>query len=371
MTCSSIDATHDARQADLEPEIVGESPELARVLRQVDQVAETDSTVLIQGETGTGKELVACALHQRSRRARRAFIKVNCAALPAQLIESEFFGHEKGAFTGAITRKIGRFELADGATLFLDEIGELPLELQAKLLRVLQSGEFERVGSSETRRVDVRIVAATNCDLKKAVEDGRFRDDLFYRLGVFPIVMPPLRERKEDIPLLIAFFVEQFRGRLGKRIDHIQTETFERLKAYAWPGNVRELANVVERAMILTEGRTLMVEALIEHPRDVASAAQDNPSLVALRPLEDVERDHIRTVCESCGWRIRGAGGAAEILGLNASTLRSRMKKLGIVRPHADVGETPVAPEDLLPTFETPGVFRSAPQDSYTRLHTA
>jgi transcriptional regulator with GAF, ATPase, and Fis domain len=333
-------------------EIVGESPELIRVLHQVDQVAPTDSSVLIEGETGTGKELVALAIHQRSRRSKRALIKVNCAALPAQIIESELFGHERGAFTGAIARKIGRFELADGATLFLDEIGELPLELQAKLLRVLQSGEFERVGSSKTLHADVRIIAATNRNLRQAVEEGRFRDDLYYRLGVFPIEVPPLRERKEDIPLLTVFFLDRLRGRLGKRIDRIDAATFDRLSSYSWPGNIRELANVVERAMIGSPGRTLLLEELPPAPAAQAvqavqerraSHVEPPPLSPPLRPLADVERDHIRLVCERCGWRIRGDGGAAQILGLNPSTLRSRMKKLGIVRPKTTAGALSIA----------------------------
>ena len=238
---------------------------------------------------------------------------------------------------------LGRFELADGATLFLDEIGELPLELQAKLLRVLQSGEFERVGSSKTLHADVRIIAATNRNLRQAVEEGRFRDDLYYRLGVFPIEVPPLRERKEDIPLLTVFFLDRLRGRLGKRIDRIDAATFDRLSSYSWPGNIRELANVVERAMIGSPGRTLLLEELLPAPavqavqERRASHVEPPPLSPQLRPLADVERDHIRFVCERCGWRIRGEGGAAQILGLNPSTLRSRMKKLGIERARTSI----------------------------------
>ncbi len=316
-------------------ELVGESPALQRVLLQVEQVAPTDSTVLILGETGTGKDLIATAIHRRSRRAERPLVRVNCAALPATLIESELFGHEKGAFTGAIARKVGRFEVADGGSIVLDEIGELPLELQAKLLRVLQSGEFERLGSTETRRTDARVIASTNRDLQAMVEAGSFRPDLFYRLGVFPITLPPLRERKEDIALLTAYFVEKLRAKLGCYVTRIPEGALAELMTYDWPGNVRELENIVERSMILSTGSMLVVDGL---PR-TAAAAQTPAGASASggdgRTLAEVERDYILTVCEACGWRINGKGNAAERLGINPNTLRSRMQKLGIVRPAA------------------------------------
>jgi formate hydrogenlyase transcriptional activator len=318
-------------------ELVGESPALKRVLRQVEQVAPTDSTVLVLGETGTGKDLIATAIHKRSRRAERPLIRVNCAALPATLIESELFGHERGAFTGAIARKVGRFEVADGGTLVLDEIGELPLELQAKLLRVLQNGEFERLGSTVTRHSDARVIASTNRDLEAMAREGTFRADLYYRLGVFPIILPPLRERREDIALLTAYFVEKLRTKLGRQVTRIPDQAVSDLTAYEWPGNVRELENIVERSLILSPGSTLLVDRLPDGGRtgtpravatDVAKAA-DN------RTLEQVERDHIVAVCARCGWRINGAGNAADRLGINPNTLRSRMQKLGILRPPA------------------------------------
>ncbi|NNE47806.1 MAG: sigma 54-interacting transcriptional regulator [Rhodothermales bacterium] len=315
-------------------EFVGGSPAMLQVLRKIEQVAPTDSSVLITGETGAGKELVAHAIHAKSHRADRSFIKVNCAALPSQLIESELFGHVKGAFTGAIANQMGRFEVADGGTIFLDEVGELPLELQPKLLRVLQSGEFNPVGSSESRRCDVRVVAATNRDLQSEIGQQRFRDDLFYRISVFPIHVPPLRDRREDIPLLTAFFLQRLRGRIGKRIDQIAPETVDQLAAYAWPGNVRELTNVLERAMITSSGSTLKLDGhstlLPASPIALKDAGEDAS---IGRTLEEVERDYIQSVCDTCGWRIRGTGGAAEVLGLHPSTLRSRMKKLGIRRP--------------------------------------
>jgi transcriptional regulator with GAF, ATPase, and Fis domain len=318
-------------------ELVGESPALKRVLRQVEQVAPTDSTVLVLGETGTGKDLIATAIHKRSRRAERPLIRVNCAALPATLIESELFGHERGAFTGAIARKVGRFEVADGGTLVLDEIGELPLELQAKLLRVLQNGEFERLGSTVTRHSDARVIASTNRDLEAMAREGTFRADLYYRLGVFPIILPPLRERREDIALLTAYFVEKLRTKLGRQVTRISDQAVNELMAYDWPGNVRELENIVERSLILSPGSTLLVDRLPDGGRtgipraaetDVAKAS-DN------RTLEQVERDHIVAICARCGWRISGAGNAAERLGINPNTLRSRMQKLGILRPPA------------------------------------
>ncbi len=309
-------------------EIVGESPALRNVLFQAEQVAPTDTTVLLLGETGTGKELVAKAIHVKSARRNRTLITVNCAALPPTLIESELFGHEKGAFTGALSRKIGRFELADQSTLFLDEIGELPLALQPKLLRVLQEGEFERVGSSVTRRADVRIIAASNRDLSASAREGTFRPDLYYRLRVFPIDVPPLRARREDIPLLVWHFLGHLGATLGKKIERVPAATMERLVRYDWPGNIRELRNVLERAAILSPGPALSLETL----GDNAPAAASSREAGAARTLADMERDHIIRVLEQCDWRVRGRGSAAARLGLNPSTLYSRMKKLGIRR---------------------------------------
>ena len=315
-------------------EIIGDSDEIKYVLFKIQQVAPTDATVLIQGETGTGKELVARAIHNASPRKDRPMVNINCAALPANLIESELFGHEKGAFTGAQTRKIGRFELADGATLFLDEIGELPLELQVKLLRVLQEGEFERLGSSQTRKVDVRIIAATNRNLKAEVHNGLFREDLWYRLNVFPITVPPLRQRKSDIALLVNFFVDQANRKLGRVVRTISPQTLQALENYYWPGNVRELANVVERALINSNGTLLQLADKLDSDLPVAvNGNGSNGHHKPLSTLEDVERDHIQAVLDACEWRIEGPNGAAEVLGLNSSTLRSRMNKLGIKRP--------------------------------------
>jgi formate hydrogenlyase transcriptional activator len=304
--------------------IMGKSPRFLTVLDDIVQVARTDSTVLLLGETGTGKEVLAQAIHDASARKDRPMIKVNCAALPAALIESELFGREKGAFTGALARQAGRFEIADGSTIFLDEVGELPLELQPKLLRVLQEGEFERLGGSRTIKVDARVIAATNRPLVQAVTDGRFREDLFYRLNVFPVEVPPLRERREDIPLLSWTFVKEFSNSMGKPIDTIAEDAMAALVAYPWPGNVRELRNVIERAMILTRGATLQIKL-------------GNP---ALRPqgasnagtLEEAERDHILRALERCSWRIRGPNAAAELLGMKPTTLESRIKKLGLVQ---------------------------------------
>ncbi len=314
-------------------EIVGNSDEIKYVLFKVQQVAPTDASVLIQGETGTGKELVAQAIHSASNRKDRPLVKINCAALPANLIESELFGHEKGAFTGAQARKIGRFELADGATLFLDEIGELPLELQAKLLRVLQEGEFERLGSSQTRKVDVRIIAATNRSLKMEVQNGLFREDLWYRLNVFPITVPPLRHRKSDIAMLVNFFVNRFNRKLGRIVKTVSPQTMQTLENYYWPGNVRELANVIERALINSNGTVLQLADKLEvNPpeRRVNGNGNGHPKPTK---LEDVEREHILNTLSACDWRIEGTKGAAEVLGINSSTLRSRMVKLGIKRP--------------------------------------
>jgi PAS domain S-box-containing protein len=306
-------------------ELVGASAALERAAKSIEQVAPTDSTVLVYGETGTGKELVARAIHGRSRRKDKVLIKINCAAIPAGLMESELFGHERGAFTGAVARKVGRYELADGGTIFLDEIGELPLDLQPKLLRVLQEGEFERVGGTRTFKVDVRVIAATNRDLEAACREGRFRPDLFYRLNVFPIAVPPLRERKEDIPALVAHFVQKYAARLGKQIDRVPERLLAALTAYAWPGNVRELEHIVERAMIVSDGPELAVPDWLPRPRGASGPAQ-------VATLVDVERAHILDVLEATGWRVSGAGGAADLLGLPPTTLESRMKKLAIAR---------------------------------------
>jgi len=292
------------------------------VLLQAKQVAPTDSTVLILGETGTGKELLAREIHDLSPRKDRPMIKLNCAALPATLIEAELFGREKGAYTGAVSRQIGRFEAANGSTIFLDEIGELPLELQAKLLRVLQEGQIERLGSNIPVKVDVRVIAATNRDLAQSVKEGRFRQDLFYRLNVFPIMLPPLRQRKEDVPLLVWSIVREFGKSFGKNIESISRKNMDALELYPWPGNIRELRNVIERAMILNNGPTLVVDL----PNSQSQAAP--PSL----SLQSVERAHILAVLERTGWRVRGKNGAAELLELNPSTLCSRMRKLAIKR---------------------------------------
>jgi formate hydrogenlyase transcriptional activator len=320
-------------------EIVGRSVALRNMLAQVERVAPADATALILGETGTGKELVARAIHDRSARRERPLVKVNCAAITAGLVESELFGHVKGAFTGAFAERTGRFELADGGTLFLDEIGELPLETQAKLLRVLQEREFEPVGSSQTRRVDVRVIAATNRDLEQAVAEGRFRSDLYFRVAVLPIRVPPLRERREDVPLLVQYFAERCARPLGRQIDGFSSASLRRLQAYAWPGNVRELQNVVERAVVLakgpllelgpeflpadavTPGRSLPASASAPPPADVASPGTT---------LDELSRQHILAVLERCGGIIEGPRGAASALGLRPSTLRSRLKKLGV-----------------------------------------
>ncbi|CAB3790020.1 Anaerobic nitric oxide reductase transcription regulator NorR [Pararobbsia alpina] len=303
-------------------ELVGAAG-LHHVLEQVRQVAGTDASVLVSGETGTGKELIAQAIHRKSARGNKPLVKLNCAALPANLIESELFGHEKGAFTGAVARKAGRFELADGGTLFLDEIGELALDLQAKLLRVLQDGEFERLGGTRTQKVDVRIIAATNRSLAEEAAAGRFRADLYYRLNVFPIALPPLRERTGDIAPLVAYFVRRYAAKYGKHIDAVPEARLGVLQGYRWPGNVRELQHVIERAVILTQGSQL---ALGDWFRDVTPTARD-----ALT-LEDAERAHILKALEQTGWRVSGKAGAAERLGLRPTTLESRMKRLAITR---------------------------------------
>jgi formate hydrogenlyase transcriptional activator len=312
-------------------EIVGESAALRRVLKQVETVAPTDSTVLIGGETGTGKELIARALHDLSPRRERTFVKLNCAAIPTGLLESELFGHEKGAFTGAISQKVGRFELAHRGTLFLDEVGDIPPELQPKLLRVLQEQEFERLGSTRTIRVDVRLVAATNRDLARMVADGRFRNDLYYRLNVFPLALPPLRERPEDIPRLVRHFTQRFARRMGRPIETIPSAVMEALMRYPWPGNVRELQNVIERAVILSPGPSLQVPLGDLPP----AAARDRVPAAAPGTLADAQRDHILGVLRATGWVLGGPNGAAARLGMKRTTLQSKMKKLSISRPRS------------------------------------
>jgi len=303
-------------------DIVGNSEAIRTVLKQIEQVAPTDSTVLIQGETGTGKELLAHAIHNLSPRKGRLMVKVNCAALPPTLIESELFGREKGAFTGSLSKQIGRFELADASTIFLDEVDALPIELQAKLLRVLESGEFERLGGPRTVKVDVRIISATNRDLARFVSEGGFREDLYYRLNVFQITVPPLRERREDILPLVWSFVQEFGKRMGKRIESIPQKGVEALQAYHWPGNVRELRNIIERAMIITTGPVLYA--------DVPKIAESKTDY--FNTLEEAEKRHIIEALDSTGWRVSGKDGAAEILGINPKTLESRMQRLGIER---------------------------------------
>jgi len=317
-----------------EDELIGKSHVFRVVMRQAEQVAPTDSTVLLLGETGTGKGLLARRIHERSKRSQSPLITVNCAALPTSLIESELFGHEKGAFTGAINKKLGRFELAHGGTIFLDEVGDLPIELQAKLLRVLQDQEFERLGSSTTKTVDVRVIAATNRNLDQLIEQGDFRADLYYRLGVFPIRAPALRERRGDIPLLVWFFISELQHRLGKEIKEISARAMDVLTAYEWPGNVRELKNIIERAMILSPGSGLQLDDWFPGHRaftDISLQAHERSG----ETIEEVERLHIEKVLVACDWKIRGEGGAAEHLGLKRTTLQSRMKKLGIQRPKA------------------------------------
>jgi PAS domain S-box-containing protein len=310
-------------------DILGGSEALHGVLHAVKQVAATDASVLVLGETGTGKELVARAIHAASGRRRRPLVKVNCAAIPASLVESEFFGHERGAFTGATQRREGRFALADGGTIFLDEVGEIPLDLQAKLLRVLQEGEFEPVGSSQTRKVDVRVVAASNRDLGRAVREGGFREDLYYRLNVVPIEVPPLRERGDDVAVLASAFAARVGKRMGRRVEPLSPDDVARLRAYAWPGNVRELQNVIERAVITSaDGRLELARFLGPGP----AAVRTQPAIRTIRDLEQIERESIVAALEAAGWRVAGADGAAERLGTKPSTLRSRMKALGIGR---------------------------------------
>jgi formate hydrogenlyase transcriptional activator len=306
---------------------VGQSPAIRRAVEQAEQVAATGTTVLLLGETGSGKELLASFIHERSPRKDRVMVRVNCAAIPAALIESELFGREKGAYTGALSKQIGRFELADNSTIFLDEIGELPMEMQVKLLRVLQDKQLERLGSTRSVKVDVRIIAATNRNLEKDVRAGRFREDLYYRLNVFPITVPPLRERREDLPQLVWSFVGEFSKALGKNIESISSESMAAIQHYPWPGNVRELRNVIERALIVATGPKLKIEL----PKPSAGVGATARSLT----IKDTERDHILHVLEMTDWRIRGKNGAAEILEINPTTLESRMAKLGIVRKRA------------------------------------
>jgi len=319
--------------------LIGEHPLIQKITQLVRKVAATDATVLIMGESGTGKELVARMIHAQSPRTERPFIPVNCGAIPAELLESEMFGHERGAFTGAIGQRAGMFQLANGGTIFLDEVGDLPPETQVKLLRVLQEREFERVGSSRTQPVNVRVIAATNRDLEEAVAGGRFRSDLFFRLNVFPLRVPPLRERSEDIRLLVMFFLAQFAAKLSKRVDSVTDETIERLMTYPWPGNIRELQNVIERAVILSAGSVLEIDPTmlpIKPGRDegtpAVTAPATPPAPCALPSLEEIERGHILAALEHAGWVIEGPRGAAAILKLHPNTLRSRMDKLGIKR---------------------------------------
>jgi len=306
-------------------EMVGESAAFKAIVTQIETVAPTDATVLILGETGTGKELIARAIHQLSGRHDRTFVKLNCAAIPTGLLESELFGHERGAFTGAIAQKVGRFELADGGTLFLDEIGDIPLELQPKLLRALQEQDFERLGSNRTLHVDVRLVAATNRDLAAMVTEREFRSDLYYRLNVFPVLVPPLRDRREDIPILVRYFAQKYARRMDRQIETISSESMDRLYRYNWPGNIRELENLVERAVIVSKGSELRIPAL-----DVRADAIDSTNLT----LAAAEREHIVRTLDETKWVLSGPVGAAARLGMKRTTLQSRMKKLGISRPN-------------------------------------
>jgi transcriptional regulator with GAF, ATPase, and Fis domain len=339
-------------------QLVGSSSALEAVLEQVERVAPTDSTVLIQGETGTGKELIAKAIHNVSGRCGRPFMKLNCAAIPFDLLESELFGHERGAFTGAIAQKMGRFELAHTGTLFLDEVGDIPLGLQPKLLRVLQEQEFERLGSGRTQRVDVRLVAATNRDLPEMVDRKEFRSDLYYRLNVFPILLPPLRQRREDIPVLVTHFAGVFARRMGKRIDHIPAETMAAFCAHSWPGNVRELQNVIERAVILSSDETLPNPLPAESHAVTPSTARPTAAPVpAPTTLKDSERALIVETLEAVGWVVGGAGGAAAKLGLKRTTLIHKMKKHGISRPTQEGKEGTLdeeVPDDPCDCFSGP-----------------
>src|SRR5882724_294036 len=329
-TLGSVDQDRSPRRFE---QIIGNSPALESVLEQVERVAPTDSTVLVQGETGTGKELIARSIHNLSSRCGRPFIKLNCAAIPFDLLESELFGHEKGAFTGAIAQKIGRFELANKGTLFLDEVGDIPLALQPKLLRVLQEQEFERLGSGRTHQVDVRLVAATHRNLVEMVKRNEFRSDLYYRLNVFPVPLPPLRARHEDIPALVEHFVEIYARRMGKQIDRVSPETMSELTSYPWPGNIRELQNFIERSVILSSGNVLRPPlSTLETP-----AATKCQGAVT---LEEAERDHILKTLEQTRWVVAGPNGAAARLGIKRSTLYFRMQKLGISRNKRDLLST-------------------------------
>jgi formate hydrogenlyase transcriptional activator len=322
-------------------EIIGDSASLKHALAQVELVAPAGTAALVLGDTGTGKELIARAIHNLSPRRERTFVKINCAAIPSGLLESELFGHERGAFTGAISQKIGRFELADRGTLFLDEVGDLPLELQPKLLRVLQEQEFERLGSNRTQRVDVRIVAATHQDLSKLVAERAFRSDLYYRLNVFPIHIPALRERPEDVPLLVRYFVQKFSRRLNKTVEYVPAEAMEALANYSWPGNVRELENLIERAVLLSPGKELRVPVSELKQNSNGSTAMVSSTLFSAAPtpaapiatLEDADRQHILRALRQTEWRIAGPKGAAALLGMKRTTLQARMRKLGIRRP--------------------------------------
>ena len=322
--------------------IIGNSAALESVLEKVEQVAPTDSTVFIEGETGTGKELIAHAIHNASQRCRRAFIKLNCAAIPLDLLESELFGHEKGAFTGAIAQKIGRFEMADKGTLFLDEVGDIPPALQPKLLRVLQEQEFERLGSGRTHKVDVRLVAATNRNLVKMVASDQFRSDLYYRLNVFPILLPALRERREDIPVLVTHFVKQFSHRMGKRVDSIPPETMAAFQRYSWPGNIRELQNLVERAVILSRDGLLPNPLDKRRPEVMPTTQHRFAAWPSSMTLEASDRTLIVETLKQVGWIVDGLGGAAAKLGLKRATLLAKMRRLGISRPiHQEETDVP------------------------------
>jgi len=329
-TLGSVDHDRDSRRFE---QIIGKSQALESVLEQVEQVAPTGSSVLIQGETGTGKELIARAIHNLSSRCGRPFIKLNCAAIPFDLLESELFGHERGAFTGAIAQKIGRFEMADKGTLFLDEVGDIPAGLQPKLLRVLQEQEFERLGSTRTQQVDIRLVAATNRNLAHMVKRGEYRSDLYYRLNVFPIPLPPLRERREDIPALVEHFVEIYARRMDRQIDQIPAQTMSALTSYPWPGNIRELQNFIERSVIVSS------KGILTPPLASLNSAAETESTEAVT-LEDVEREHIRKILERTRWVVAGPNGAAARLGIKRSTLYFRMQKLGISRAKRDLVPT-------------------------------
>jgi len=327
-------------------EIVGESPSLKAILMKAERVAPTDSTVLILGETGTGKELIARAIHNLSQRCGRPFVKLNCAAIPADLLENELFGHEKGAFTGAVTQGVGRFEMAHTGTLFLDEVGDLPLSLQPKLLRVLQEGEFERLGGTRTHQTDVRLVAATHCDLTKMVKRGQFRSDLYYRLNVFPLTLPPLRERPEDIPMLVWHFVRVYARRIGKRIDHIPSETIAAFNSYPWPGNIRELQNLIERAIILANNGTLPNP--IPQPDRIRPETESVPS-----SFRESQRALILRTLEECGWIIGGPQGAAAKLGLKRTTLITKMRHFGISRLQSTAEASNIQHQDFTSPLES------------------